>query len=1000
MRLCVSYPDGRKDYFPLPFGTYQIGSNDLCSIRIANESIADIHAVLDVSNNGVFITNLKDSENFFVNEKTLSAKKKIYSGDRIRIGNIKIDLQKIILNEEESLNSQNGTLSFAQQLIGDFLKNKIGYKTIQTRLGEEVSESEMLQAKKKFSIGKSIFIVTMLFTIFAYLLNFYFCDRSLEADDIIGSIINFVVAVVTFFLVSYFQVPYAGRWLYLILSITGLVNLPDLKMFTDDSYLITVILIFYYWVIGFTLDIGFSTNKFRKYKIPRRIFLTFILIINQLFVYWLKDKPFSQISDYIYSAIDLLMILLAWIGIPLIEKVLNKENYDVSIVKFLSFIRWRRFIFGRILAVLFALLYISMILLYQGSKEKFEDVQFDSNAIVSIDQNKEKNVWYWTLKGDFISKEDLDGKIFSPNIKYYYYGLQISTTEIGNEKEIVQWLENLENNNEDIDSFKKIQERLKNYRITSENKEYLEQLLSISNREDRFILVLEETKTKNKTTNIKVSYSIGIKGYTPSEIKNKIQIFNILFYFSIPLFIIGFTFIWRKGGDSKFAFWIGIFYLSTSCLQMWYNSNELVLDHIKMLLTLNLGSSYICSLFATFMNLSEIVLLCCIYLNSMSLPLSICFVYLCWPNKDDEIENLFVNLLEFLGKVLTICLIVNAPSFLCGIIFDFIGYNYAIAPVLGCVIANITLLSLGIYLYKKNKAILNVKGFTVSLILVYLIQQLCAILILPIFNNQYTSNYLELAEIAIPILSGLMLFVFFFAIIKNNFLNLFSAKDLSVSFFAFIIPSIVGFCNMLFASFFNYTSILSKNGHRLISVLFVVFIMKPVWNILNDVFNYIANPKAKEVSNNIREILETSFSKESSNDFNDRINALLEKWDIKSYSFYKRISKNTFSISTSKWTENNVENVEISNSLINWLANNNSFIDLKNVSEEWKYWFYEFEFYRIERKIDCKYIFPIVLGNTLQGFLAMPENTGKNIIEKADTQNELNALGISVISGK
>lgn len=76
MRLCVSYPDGRKDYFPLPFGTYQIGSNDLCSIRIANESIANIHAVLDVSNNGVFITNLKDSENFFVNEKTLSAKKK------------------------------------------------------------------------------------------------------------------------------------------------------------------------------------------------------------------------------------------------------------------------------------------------------------------------------------------------------------------------------------------------------------------------------------------------------------------------------------------------------------------------------------------------------------------------------------------------------------------------------------------------------------------------------------------------------------------------------------------------------------------------------------------------------------------------------------------------------------------------------------------------------------------------------------------------------------
>jgi hypothetical protein len=33
-------------------------------------------------------------------------------------------------------------------------------------------------------------------------------------------------------------------------------------------------------------------------------------------------------------------------------------------------------------------------------------------------------------------------------------------------------------------------------------------------------------------------------------------------------------------------------------------------------------------------------------------------------------------------------------------------------------------------------------------------------------------------------------------------------------------------------------------------------------------------------------------------------------------------------------------------------------------------------------------------------FLAMPENTGKNIIEKADTQNELNALAISVISGK
>lgn len=66
----------------------------------------------------------------------------------------------------------------------------------------------------------------------------------------------------------------------------------------------------------------------------------------------------------------------------------------------------------------------------------------------------------------------------------------------------------------------------------------------------------------------------------------------------------------------------------------------------------------------------------------------------------------------------------------------------------------------------------------------------------------------------------------------------------------------------------------------------------------------------------IREILETSFIEANANAFNDRINALLEKWGIKSYSFYKRTSKNRFSISTSKLVENSIEEIEISDVLI------------------------------------------------------------------------------------
>ncbi len=148
----------------------------------------------------------------------------------------------------------------------------------------------------------------------------------------------------------------------------------------------------------------------------------------------------------------------------------------------------------------------------------------------------------------------------------------------------------------------------------------------------------------------------------------------------------------------------------------------------------------------------------------------------------------------------------------------------------------------------------------------------------------------------------------------------------------------------------------------------------------------------------IREILETSFIEANANAFNDRINALLEKWGIKSYSFYKRTSKNRFSISTSKLVENSIEEIEISDVLIKWLVSNNSFIDLENLAEEWKYWFHEFEFYRIERKIDCRYIFPIILGNTLQGFLAMPESVDKAVIEKTENRKEINSLAVGIIS--
>jgi pilus assembly protein CpaF len=92
--LEIQTPGQPASRFELPTGSYTIGRNDACKIRLRHPEISDRHALLAVRPDGVWVEDLNASNGTFLNELRIQGRQPFPVGQAVRIGPYLLQLRQ------------------------------------------------------------------------------------------------------------------------------------------------------------------------------------------------------------------------------------------------------------------------------------------------------------------------------------------------------------------------------------------------------------------------------------------------------------------------------------------------------------------------------------------------------------------------------------------------------------------------------------------------------------------------------------------------------------------------------------------------------------------------------------------------------------------------------------------------------------------------------------------------------------------------------------------
>ena len=80
-----------------------------------------------------------------------------------------------------------------------------------------------------------------------------------------------------------------------------------------------------------------------------------------------------------------------------------------------------------------------------------------------------------------------------------------------------------------------------------------------------------------------------------------------------------------------------------------------------------------------------------------------------------------------------------------------------------------------------------------------------------------------------------------------------------------------------------------------------------------------------------------------------------------------------------------------------FLAGHRGFIDLDEAAYEWRYFFHQFELYRLQLQTGARYLLPITLGTSLRGLLLLPDREQPLLPGDESVAESVNTVGLEAV---
>lgn len=998
LRLVVRVNNSHEVSYPLELGSYTLGSNSSCMIRLEGSDIEDIHAALSIStSHGFSVENLAQKNPILRDGVPVEGKQVLGAGEVLTLGSYEIRLKELEPPVETAvLNVSAGARDFVKKLLIQLRRGLPGYDDLLEQLAPIVSPTEARTAQHAVRQGTralmwSLILLTVL-QLGSALLPAGDPNLSGLLYDLAGA--GFLAA--SLFLVSYYRVNIAGRTLIPLLWFLRFCEPPMGDWYAYPHFLWVVGDLSVALAVGLLIDFGASSEPGRRLIPLRRVCLVLmgLLAIRDAIV---ESKWMDGWQLGLSFAAGILCILWSWWPGPWLErqsKLQRSEGIlDEELVRLIGMRRWSRVALGRIFAVALGILPALLFFHSFQIKARLTWPESGQGAILTRASGGDQQVWFWKQKGRLLQPSDLD----DPGL-YGFLHLEVPEDR---RKQIETLAQNLYEDATDHASYQQLEKSLAPYDVDAERLEKIFSNLSlVPDKHQQSLYYLEARRLRPQGPFVTDQWIYSgrdqlfanwqqFEGYTKDEIENRESNSAFRRFVLIACGVLGLMVLWRRGGDWGLAFWLGVWLIGAATMGAYRYSLLFIPAVVRELwerALINPGYNLLLNLFLAV----DLITMVNLFLFAAFLPCAAVWSWICWPTDSSYWRQRISWSSMLSGRLYLPVLVLKTLTVTALMSFIFWGGALLIISLtpeadwsndLAFLVASILFVTISFLVGYQRKRRLEggmLKPLDWGSGLLFLIIQPLILL---------TTPELALRSVALRTLGFTLISVFviimLLLVVKRGFLRLFTIHDASVIITAFTILLVFKLSEELFEVLIRDLSQgvrIPDYGANVLGLSASFLVIPPIHRRIERLLLYLSfarittKPRLTftfpldSIERKIDRTLELLLDTRNPHSVG-QVRKALSACGVKQYAFFARRRKLAFESSVLCLETDPPDQLYISRMLLKFFEKKQSLIDLERLAFDPKLVFVQFEIERLRRAIPARYLLPILLGGSVRGLL-------------------------------
>jgi hypothetical protein len=896
----------------------------------------------------------------------------------------------------------------------DLLAGSAGYRHFVDKLSQFISPEEAVETRKKFTIGRRVFWLVVIGYVFLYFaVNELLGPFSLRLTAVGNDVLRGLLLLVAVILVRWVGIGVAAQlllplasWCFLPMPLTNAVDYWQGPLLFG---LIATVL----FACGWCIDMGVSpTGKWALLLrfIPWFGLFVFILL-NIAAALWIIDKPAPPVFS----------ILAALAAVFLLE-IGKKESIEASDVDFLyaaAWKRWRFFITGRILAIIFGIIpfiLFTSLLDHQGQLEECLQVQETPEIIRVPNPDHKWHAFFWRHEGRFLTDHDLETAPddHGPVIRAMYMMSPLVLPPIDPDKmppecRVPAAAIPLPSVDEAADMRNKM-EAMNTQRMTRE--EFLRKIerfepLRLNSR----CRLIRRDPDASGFNFVEVSFhqagSDGtvfaetpeLRTLNPQELEGMVQRYSVSKWIFLVYGIFGFVFLWRRGGDSSLARWIGIWLMGASLVPLLTSSDDTLphLQHWMWQQSVMYHWNTVAAAGGPVFSLLFIATAIAAFLWMLQISPAVCWTYICWPTRILPQFPIIVRELLIIGKLAAVMFVQFMLFFviIIGAMLIFKSRSGIIEFTIFGGVSTFLFIVTGWILRRFTRASSEVPKLGIMPVLAILALNLSTACYAPIFMFISTETVPGAVFAAGAFFGCVFIGLMSWLILKRDFLRVRAVDGFTTLLLLLFVPVVVNQGENIVPVLLVGGPFFHQRGAAMVAILFVVLVFPAVHHWLHELLLLISLPKVRKIERTVEHALEHIVDAETDQERLQMVSGLFEKLRVPRYLLMSRAPKNIFAADINKLDREVPARIELSSPLRHFLGKRRHFIDLHTMPFEWLFFFHQFELHRIASATGCRYLLPVSVGDSLRALILIPEGPGESVMANPAVSANINNFGIA-----